>query len=129
MFKMRHESRVFVAFVYLFCLICHMRQAALLFPALAASTCTKAQLEEVFSEDLSLATALESAVFGSWKSWQVNSGACHVYCQEWSDVIQGGYETHDSAQIIATSHNLTWKGSFVEGKSPYFRKIQVGEML
>ena len=43
---------------------CHMRQAGLLFPALAASTCTKAQLEKVFSEDLSLATALESAGFG-----------------------------------------------------------------
>ena len=34
-----------------------------------------------------------------------------------------------SGQIITTSHDLTIKGSFLEGNSPYFRKIQVGEIL
>ena len=34
-----------------------------------------------------------------------------------------------SGQIIATSYDLTSKGSFSEGKkSLYFRKIQVGEI-
>ena len=44
----------------------------------------------------------------------------------WSE---GGQHEDDSGQIIATSHDLTPKGSFLEGKSPYFRKIQVGEIL
>ena len=30
---------------------------------------------------------------------------------------------HISGQIIATSHDLTPKGSGLEGKSPYFREI------
>ena len=34
-----------------------------------------------------------------------------------------------SGQNIATSHDLTPKGSVLEGKSPYFRIIQVGEIL
>ena len=34
-----------------------------------------------------------------------------------------------SGQIIATSHDLTPKGSVLEGKSPYFRKVQVGDIL
>ena len=34
-----------------------------------------------------------------------------------------------SGQIITTSHDLTPKGSLVEGKSPYFRFFQVGELL
>ena len=34
-----------------------------------------------------------------------------------------------SGQILATSHDLTIKGSFLEGNSPYFRKIQVGGIL
>ena len=36
----------------------------------------------------------------------------------------------DSGQIIATSHDrFPPKGSFLEGKSPYFRQISVGESL
>ena len=34
-----------------------------------------------------------------------------------------------SGQIIATSHDLTLKGSFLERNSPYFREMQVGEIL
>ena len=33
-----------------------------------------------------------------------------------------------TGQIIATSHDLTPKGSVLERKSPYLRKIQVGEI-
>ena len=34
-----------------------------------------------------------------------------------------------AGQIIATSHDLTPKGSVLEGKSPYFREMEVGELL
>ena len=39
------------------------------------------------------------------------------------------YVARNSGQIIVASHDLTPKGSFWEGKSPYFREIQVGEIL
>ena len=38
--------------------------------------------------------------------------------------------THQSGQTIATSHNrFPSKGSVSEGKPPYFRETQVGEVL
>ena len=47
----------------------------------------------------------------------------------WFAYLQNAAED-ESGQIIATSHgSLTPKGSGLEGKSPYFAEIQVGEIL
>ena len=40
-----------------------------------------------------------------------------------------GQDVHSAGQTIATSHGLTPKGSVLEGKSRYFREIEVDEIL
>ena len=47
--------------------------------------------------------------------------------RKWS--MKWSYSNHPSGQIIATSHDLGPQKVAKEGKSPYFRKIQVGEIL
>ena len=65
---------------------------------------------------------------------------CNMYCcltphlkqtRPWDssriEQVNSSFEI-TSGQIIATSHDLTSKVA-KEGNSPYFRKIQVGEIL